>query len=270
MKSAIAIIQARMSSTRLPGKVLMPLAGEPMIWHIYDRVRKCERVDKVVVATSDQPSDQPLVNYCNNNSIPCYRGNLDDVFSRYIDVLREFPHDYVVRITGDCPLVDPGFIDFQINTLDRYNADFIWLSAHVSVLIGQGVHSAKSLKYTFLRATDRLNKEHVGSAYFSKNPKEFKIIGVNPPENLLKIKMRIAVDEKKDYEFISTIFREVWTKDKPVSLKEAIRWYKNNLDQQAPNALIEDSLINKQVQAAERQLENFVSHWVPWPEQLKL
>ena len=117
-KPAIAIIQARMSSTRLPGKVLLPLAGKPVIHHIVDRAKSCENIGKVVVATSVENSDNPLVEYCKKNNIEYYRGNLNNVLSRFIAILNLNNYDYCVRITGDCPLIHPPFIDSQILALN--------------------------------------------------------------------------------------------------------------------------------------------------------
>ena len=92
--SAIAIIQARMSSTRLPGKVLLPLAEKPMIQQIVDRVKSCHNVSKVVVATSLEESDNPLANYCENNSIEYFRGSLSNVLNRYTTILTKFKFKY--------------------------------------------------------------------------------------------------------------------------------------------------------------------------------
>ncbi|GAH65974.1 unnamed protein product, partial [marine sediment metagenome] len=116
-KPAIAIIQAKMSSTRLPGKVLKPLAGKPIIWHIYNRAEHCKFVDKVVVATSTDSSDDPLVEFCINNNMNYYRGSLNNVLSRFIEIIENDYYPYIARITGDCPLIHPQFIDNQIKAL---------------------------------------------------------------------------------------------------------------------------------------------------------
>ena len=144
---AIAIIQARMSSSRLPGKVLKPLAGQPMIWHIVQRARSCERVNQVVVATSVETSDDPLANFCAEADIPCHRGSLHNVLSRYLEVLEIHPHPYCVRITGDCPLIDPEFMDKQVLALEAHNGDLTWLAEKTPVLAGVGTLSTRSLNY---------------------------------------------------------------------------------------------------------------------------
>ena len=121
----LAILQARMSSSRLPGKVLMPLAGAPMIVRQIERVARSERIDKLVVATSDDPSDDALAKTVAHEAIGVHRGPLDDVLARFIGALTAFgPADHVVRLTGDCPLADPAVIDATIDRVLAAGADY--------------------------------------------------------------------------------------------------------------------------------------------------
>lgn len=189
---AIAIIQARLSSSCLPGKVLKPLAGQPMIWHIVQRARACQRVDQVVVATSVEPSDDALAAFCAEADIPCHRGSLHNVLSRYLEVLDAHPHPYCVRITGDCPLIDPDFIDRQIQALEAHDGDQTWLSAPAPVLGGQGVHSTRSLKAIAERSNHPDDLEHVGSRYLAEHPEQFRIIGLHPPKALSDANWRLT------------------------------------------------------------------------------
>ena len=96
-----AIIQARMGSTRLPGKVLMPLSGKPVLWHIIHRLRKCRMVDVVAIATSDQPCDDPLVEFARNEGVELVRGPEDNVLQRYALAAEKLAPDYIVRVTGE-------------------------------------------------------------------------------------------------------------------------------------------------------------------------
>ena len=153
-KPAIAIVQARMSSSRLPGKVLLPLANKPIIAHIVERVRLCKYVDRVIVATSKEKSDNVLSDYCLENNIDCYRGSLNNVLSRYADILQSVNYDYCVRITGDCPLIHPPFIDAQIEALKKFNGDLLWASRQSSVLEGQGVISSRAIFTVNMKSND--------------------------------------------------------------------------------------------------------------------
>lgn len=121
----LAILQARMSSTRLPGKVLLPLAGAPMILRQIERVRRARRIDALVVATSDEASDDPLARTLAGADVAVHRGPLDDVLARFTGALAKFgPADHVVRLTGDCPLTDPAVIDATIERVTGAGADY--------------------------------------------------------------------------------------------------------------------------------------------------
>lgn len=121
----LAILQARMSSSRLPGKVLMPLAGAPLIVRQIERVARARRIDRLVVATSVEPSDDPLEKAVRREGIAVFRGSLDDVQARFIGALDTFgPADHVVRLTADCPLADPTVIDATIEAVLAAGADY--------------------------------------------------------------------------------------------------------------------------------------------------
>jgi len=222
-RPAIAIIQARMSSTRLPGKVMKPLAGKPIIWHIYDRVSRCRYVDKVVVATSTDSSDDPLAEFCQQHNMNFYRGSLDNVLSRFTEILSKEHYPYFVRITGDCPLIYPEFIDNQIRALREFDADMVWCE-YSSILEGQGAHSSRSLFYIQENSQDKKDLEHVGNPYFSLHPEEFKIVEMTLPEWLLVSDLRLTVDEEKDYTLFSKIYEALWPENSWVDLMDAINW----------------------------------------------
>ena len=223
-KTAIAIIQARMSSSRLPGKVMKPLAGKPIIWHIYDRASKCRYVDKVIVATSMDPSDDPLSKFCLKNAMNLYRGSLDNVLSRFTEILAKDSYSYFVRITGDCPLIHPEFIDNQILALKEFAADMVWCEYSSSVLEGQGAHSSRSLFYIQENSKDERDLEHVGSPYYVSHPEEFKIVKMSLPEEFRVSDLRLTVDEEKDYQLFSRIYDALWTDKSWVDLIKAIKW----------------------------------------------
>ena len=107
----LAVLQARMSSSRFPGKVLKPLLGEPMLFRQIERIRRCKNIDDIVVATSTDASDQPLADACAARGVNVARGSLGDVLDRFVTAARPFAPDAVVRLTGDCPLADPDVID---------------------------------------------------------------------------------------------------------------------------------------------------------------
>lgn len=122
--NVVAILQARMSSSRLPGKVLMDLVGRPiLVWGV-ERTRRARRVNQVVVATTVDPADEPIVFLCQERGYPWWRGHPYDVLDRFYQAARHFKADIVVRVTADCPLIDPDLIDATVEALLREKADF--------------------------------------------------------------------------------------------------------------------------------------------------
>ena len=245
--SAIAIIQARMSSTRLPGKVLLPLADKPMIWHIVERAKACKLVDLVIVATSVEASDDPLASFCADSGILCFRGSLDDVLSRFIEILKIHPADFVVRITGDCPLIDPVFIDRQIRALQLHEGDKTWSANHVAVLEGQGVLSSRSLSYIYKHSEDPDDKEHVGSRFMVENANLFKLIEMEPPEALVRLPYRLCVDEAADYEMMCRVYDELWRDGEIIPFEKVIDWLGANPDATGHNQCVVHSAINREL-----------------------
>lgn len=251
---AIAIIQARCSSTRLPGKVLKPLAGKPMIWHIAKRAESCEHVDQVVVATSTESSDDPLAVFCEQAGLECFRGSLSNVLSRYLAVLDKYPHAYVVRVTGDCPLIYPPYIDRQIELLHHHDADMMRIDQPSSLLEGQGVHSSRSLRQVAERSNDPDDQEHVGSRYFSEHPELFRIVELQIPDQLTENQWRITVDEESDYTLMAQLYGKLY-QGKPISLEEAIRFLQSHPELAAVNQNIKHSLINQELAAKRKSIQ---------------
>jgi spore coat polysaccharide biosynthesis protein SpsF len=123
-KKIVAIVQARMNSSRLPGKVLMPILGRPMLDVQMRRLFSSKKIDDIIIATSDQDSDNPIASFCTKNGYTFYRGELDDVLDRYVNAAEETNADIILRITGDCPLVHWEYIDAMIRVFMYNNLDY--------------------------------------------------------------------------------------------------------------------------------------------------
>ncbi len=263
--SAIAVIQARMSSTRLPGKVLMPLAGHPMIWHIYQRASCCSQIETVVVATSTEASDDALADFCFQSGLKCHRGPLDNVMQRFLEIRAQFPSSkYVVRITGDCPLIHPEFIDNQILALEKFDGDMTYTKIAGETLAGQGVHSWSSLEYINSHSDSPEDKEHVGAPYLSANLGQFRLVEMEVPDIFRKENFRITVDKGKDYELMAQLYDSLWSESgEIIDLVQAITWLKSRPHIADTNKYVTHSAINQKVQKQFSQQKdlNIIGKW---------
>ena len=236
----------------------MPLAGKPMLWHIVERARAAKNVGEVIVATSIEPTDDAIQTFCCESLIPCFRGSLINVLSRYLEILELKPYEYFVRVTGDCPLIDPNFIDLQIAALHATGGDQIWLSSATPVLSGQGVHSTKSLVKVASLTTNVDDYEHVGSRYFAEHPDQFQIIGLDPPEDLAKAKWRVSVDEPEDYVVMKHLYSDLW-RGNPIPLKLALEWMALHPEITAYNSYVEESSINQEIASKTKSFKKYVA-----------
>ena len=244
MNKAIAIIQARMSSKRFPGKVMKPLAGKPLIWHIHRFLERCDNVDKIIIATSKEKSDDVLCNYCNENKFEYFRGSLNNVYSRFFNILRKHNHyEYYARITGDTPLINPRFIDEQIIALNKYDGDLIHCSNPSKFLGGQSIQSTHSL--LSLNEKDLTNEdlEHVGNVYISKNPNDFRTVLMNIPKLFDNSDYRVTIDELEDYNLIKKIYKE-FPRPQNSNYEKILTWLKKNQNVLLINNNVKDSEIN--------------------------
>jgi spore coat polysaccharide biosynthesis protein SpsF len=202
-----AIVQARMKSTRLPGKVLRNLAGRPMLWHVLHRLRRCKSVHQVLVAASTSPDDDAIAAFCASEGVLCVRGPEDDVLARYALAAEAAQADVIVRVTSDAPLIDPDFIDYLVRGLIATNADFVLMADGVKVAHeGADPFTRRALdKLVREAAADPVAKEHV-SAYFKLNPNFVTIAHLPAPQELRFEGARLSVDTPADAAFIEAIY----------------------------------------------------------------
>ena len=206
----LAVLQARLSSSRLPGKVLLPLAGAPMILRQVERVCRAERIDRLVVATSDQPSDDRLAQTLAQAGVETYRGPLDDVLARFVGALDAWPADHVVRLTGDCPLIDPGLIDATIDLHRKAGADYTQ-----NRLVDKGfpkgqdveIITAAALRRAAANASTPEEREHVTWGVWN-HPETYKVVRLEPPTDQGQV--RWTVDRPDDYEFVSAVYEALY------------------------------------------------------------
>lgn len=207
--STLIIVQARMTSTRLPGKVLLPLAGEPMLTRLVERLRRVHRADGIVVATTINESDDPIAALCSQLSVPCHRGSEHDVLSRYADAARLHGASVVVRITSDCPLIDPALVDLLIDSYTEGGSDYVSNMLPPTWPYGMAVEvfSAAVLAQAHAEATQAAEREHV-TPFIYWHPERFRLRNVASPVDLSR--QRWTVDTPEDYELVRRLFEALF------------------------------------------------------------
>lgn len=201
----LLIVQARMTSTRLPGKVLLPLAGEPMLTRLIERLRRVQRADGIVIATTTNATDDPIAALCDTLGVPCHRGSEHDVLSRYADAARLHGADAVVRITSDCPLIDPALIDQVIAVYAEGDSDYVSNMLPPTWPYGMAVEvfSAAALQQAHTEATQPAEREHV-TPFIYWHPERYRLRNVASPVDLSH--HRWTVDTPEDYELVRRLF----------------------------------------------------------------
>lgn len=205
----VAIIQARMSSSRLPGKVLRLVGSQPMLARVVARARRASLVDEVMVATTTNPSDHPLAEYCETAGITCFRGDLYDVLDRYYQAARASGASVVVRLTADCPMIDPQEIDRTITHFRLTCADFTAnrlpppFRRTTAIGMDTEVCSFAALERAWKDATEPFEREHV-MPYLYDTPGRFKISVADWQEDLSHL--RFTVDTPEDLEVANQVY----------------------------------------------------------------
>lgn len=205
----VAIIQARMGATRLPGKMMMDLAGQPVVQRVFERVKPSRFINEIWLATTINSEDDVLAEWAARNRFACYRGSSEDVLDRYYQAALKAKAEVIVRITGDCPLHDPEVIDKVIESCGKGN-QFDYVSNIYPPTYPDGldieVFSFEALKKTWQEAKLPSEREHV-TAYIWKHPEKFKIRNISHSEDLSFY--RWTLDTSEDLRFLRLIFEEL-------------------------------------------------------------
>ena len=205
----VAIIQARTCSARLPGKVLLPIHGKPAIQWTVDRISKCAEVDQIVVATTENPHDKKLADLCDEIGVSCFRGSENDVLDRYYQAARFFSIRHgqrIVRLTGDCPFIDPTVCDAVIRLQKESGADYVSNTLFPSYPDGLDceVFLFETLEKAWHEAKKDFEREHV-TQYIIRNPELFTMKNLAAAKDLSH--MRWTLDQPEDYLFLSEVAR---------------------------------------------------------------
>lgn len=224
----LAIIQARCGSTRFPEKVFAELSGKPLIWHVVNRVRKSTKVDEVVVATTTNPLDDKLYEWCISNSVPVTRGSENDVLNRFYETAKKFNADVVVRITADDPFKEPLLIDEAVDALVAQKADYVCNNFPPTYPEGTDVEvlTFKALETQELNSKSDYEREHV-TQYIYHNPDDFKMLNLSNDEDLSYL--RWTIDTEKDFEMVKLIYDNLYTSDDSIfHMSDILSFLKDN------------------------------------------
>ena len=223
-----AIIQARMGSTRLPGKIMMNIRDKPLLYYVINQIRHSKKINKVVIATTDTLQDDQIVKFVNLHDIEIFRGTEEDVLDRYYQCAKKYKSDVIVRITSDCPLIDPNLIDkciveFQNNNYDYFSninkkEDEKWTYHLSGFPLGFAVEvfTFDTLENAWKNAKKNFDREHV-TQYILDNPELFNIGNMENSNDYSDI--RLAVDHQIDFDLVKNVIEhfpvnEIFTMEK--------------------------------------------------------
>ncbi len=236
----IAIIQARMGSTRLPGKVLLDLAGEPMLSRVVNRLRRAKRLDGVVVATTTESRDDALATFCEQRGIACFRGDENDVLDRYYRAAQAHEAGAVVRVTSDCPFIEPEIVDRVVAELDDAEVDF---ASNIGMprTYPRGLDTEALPRRTLTRVWEEDRnpawREHV-TLFIHKRPELFRTRNVCHESDLSQ--MRWTVDTPEDFAFASRVYADFGRDD--FSWRDVLAVLENHPEWSAINQAIEQKV----------------------------
>ena len=236
----VATIEARMTSSRLPGKVMLPALGRPMLAHLTSRLKAVPSIDEIVLATTVNAADDVLVDFAKKDGIKVFRGSEEDVMARVIGAAESAHADVVVEITGDCPIIDPDLVEQTIRIFKRNHSVYCsncFISSYPDGMETQ-VIALEALKKSFSMTDDPRDREHV-SLHIVNNPQVFTHTYLVAPPSLHWPGLGLTLDEPADYELIRTLIENLG-KDNPLfGCGDVIRFLRANPELLGVNDMVQ-------------------------------
>ena len=242
------IIQTRMRSTRLPGKVLLSIDGKNSVLdYVLNQIQNCKTIQNIVIATTTNKEDSKIVEFAEKNNINYFRGKSKDVLDRYYQCAKKFSFDKIVRITSDCPLIDPNVIDQVVEKFDNGNFDYVSNTLKRTFPIGLDVEifSFKALEIAWNHANLPSEREHV-TPYLKKNQNQFNQFNVEYLRDVSDI--RITLDREEDLELIKLIVSKI--QKRPILLEDILKLFEKE-----PNLITINNKISSN-EGYEKSLKN--------------
>jgi spore coat polysaccharide biosynthesis protein SpsF len=236
--NTVAILQARVSSSRLPGKVLKLILGKPMLALQIERVKRCQNIERLVVATSDRPEDDLLVELCQALHVEVFRGSLENTLDRFYQAARQFRATHVVRLTGDCPLTDSEIIDDVVRFYFKNECDYASNTLDPTLPDGLDVEvfSFSALERAWKEAVLPSHLEHA-TQFIVTHPLSFRLASYRYPRDLSG--MRWTVDEPADLEFVRGVYEALYPTKSAFSMGDVLALLEERLELNAINRHLE-------------------------------
>ena len=212
IKKKIGItIEARMSSSRLPGKTMKPLLGRPMLARMVERLKMVKLADVIVVATTNLTDDAPIVDLAKEMGIGYYQGSSEDVLDRVLQAAKKYKIDIIVETCGDCPVIDPGIIEMEIQTFLENDVDYVGCHLVKTFPLGLDakLFTTKTLEEVADITNDPPDRENV-SLYIYEHPEKYKLLNIEAKGRQRRTDLRLVVDYKEDFDLIESIYKELY------------------------------------------------------------
>jgi len=241
MKKLI-IVQARMTSTRLPGKVMEIVCDKPILEHLINRLKTIRSADQIVIATTVNETDNQIVSLCKKLDTLYYRGSEEDVLGRYYEAAVEYGGDVIIRITSDCPVIDPDvvsyLIDFYMRNLKKYDYVTNTLKRTYPRGMDAEIVSFKALKEAHFNAYDPSDREHV-TPFIRNRPTQYRLHNIKYSSDLSRY--RLTVDTSEDMELIRRIFESLYVENPEFKMKDILTVLEVNSEWPSVNSHVEEN-----------------------------
>jgi len=204
-------IEARMASTRLPGKVLKPLHGKPMLERMIERLKRVKCAGQIILATTVNPEDEVLVELAIKQNIGYYQGSEEDVLDRVLQAAKNYDIDLIVEACGDCPVIDPELLDYEISTF--LNSSYDYVGCHLKetwpIGIDAKLFTTKTLEEVSAITNEPADRENV-SLYIYEHPEEYKMFNIEAQGKQRRPDLRLVVDYLEDFELVEKIYEKLY------------------------------------------------------------
>jgi spore coat polysaccharide biosynthesis protein SpsF len=234
-----AILQARMGSARFPGKVLASIKGKPLVMHIVERIQATRKISTIILATTELPIDDELIDFAKEKRINCYRGEENNVLARFYGAATQYKADVIVRVCCDDPLIDHRILDELINLHLRTESDYTSTSHERTYPMGveAEIFNYNALEKSLHNAIKDYELEHV-TPYIYEHPESFKINFLEASGKLRRPELRLTVDTREDLNLIRRIFEDLYDKDRLFSTEDVIDFLEKHPEILSINALV--------------------------------